>query len=704
MQEATVEPMIQATYRIKHELPQRLRVQIPILHDPSFDRAYLEASLGAMEGVEKVRINPGSASLIIHYDGDRQTREKLLRNLTRFSEECFKPDTRHIPPLSGSDVAVKLVSALLIPRLSKRFQAPLSWLLALPVMSEGVVKTLSRGVKVETLDAIAVFLSLLRKEYFTAGMIGGLLALGKYLEQLTEAQTTRLLQDLLQPRIGSVRVEREGTEIRVPLDQVRLGDFVICGAGEMIAVDGTILSGVAALNQSSITGEALPVQVQPGNAVLSGAIVEDGRIVISAEKVGQETTIARISSFLVNSLRTKSPVQKRSDELADSLVPISFALGLGIQLITRDIKRTASVFTVDYSCAIKLANPIVVKMAMFHAAQHGVLLKGAGAIDLLSRVDTIVFDKTGTLTKGRMIVSELQPVGNMTPDRLLTLAAAAEEHYTHPVATAVVRAAVERNLELPPLSQVEFVVAHGVSAYVDGKRILVGSHHFVAEDEGVDCSAVAEFAARILKDGKSPLYVAEENRLAGVIALEDELRSEAPDVLSRLKRSGIRQIIVLSGDRKEVVASLGRRIEAVDRLHWELKPEQKALIVKAMAEEGRCIAFAGDGVNDSPALLTAQVGICMPDGADLAKESAQVVLMKDSLEALAVARELAIDTQKIIKNCFNASIAVNSALLLGATAGRLPPVASALLHNLNTIGVLSYAALAHRWYTYESHT
>lgn len=687
--------MINITYQIKHELPQRLRVHIPVMHDPSFDKTYFEAILGMIEGVDNIRINHRSASLIACYDGKEQTRNAMLSHFSSISEECFNSTPNNQPGLQAGDLGIKLILALFTPMIPRRLQKPLSWFLALPVLTEGVFATLTSGIKVETLDTTAVILSLLRKEYFTANMIVSLLSLGKYLEQLTEEQTTTLLQSLLRPQIEKVWVEKDDTEVQIAIDQIRLDDRIICGSGEMVPIDGKVVSGEASLNQSSISGEAVPVHVKPNDNVISGSIIEEGKIVIQAEKVGQETTVARISSFLVNSLRTKSPVQKKSDELADSLVPITFALGLVVQLLTRDIQRTASVFTVDFSCAIKLANPIAVKMTMFRAAHKGVLLKGAGAIDLLSRVDTIIFDKTGTLTQGKMTVSQIHPTGSLTADELLALAAAAEKHYTHPVARAVVKAARLRELELPLMSQVDFVVAHGVSAYVCGKRILVGSYHFIAEDEGVDCSSVEDTINEMLKQGQSPLYVAEEGRLVGVLALEDNLRTEVNDVLSRLKDSGIKNLIVLSGDHRDVVKSLGRQIGLIDELHWELKPEQKASIVEEMRENGHCIAFVGDGVNDSPALLTADVGICMPDGAELAKESAQVILLEDNLTGLAEAREMAVNTQKVIKNCFNASISVNTLLLMLASSGLLPSVASALLHNLNTIGVITYAAMKH---------
>jgi Cu2+-exporting ATPase len=324
--------------------------------------------------------------------------------------------------------------------------------------------------------------------------------------------------------------------------------------------------------------------------------------------------MARISRFLETSLRTRSRAQQRSDELAERLVPTTFALGLGIFLLTRDVRRAAAVLTVDYSCAIKLAGPVAMKTAMYTAAHNGVLLKGAQALDTLTRVDTLVFDKTGTLTRGALEITDIVPAGRMTEEELLALAASAEEHYTHPVARAVVAEAKRRGLTLPSTGQVDFIVAHGVSAYVDESRVLVGSEHFIAEDENINCSRLKRKAGTLRRQGKSLLYVARDDSLEGIIALRDALRPEAPQVLRDLKALGIRRIVALTGDHPDTARAVARRLDGLDEIHWDLKPEDKAAIVKRLQEEGHVLAFAGDGVNDAPALVTADIGICMPGG------------------------------------------------------------------------------------------
>jgi Cu2+-exporting ATPase len=360
------------------------------------------------------------------------------------------------------------------------------------------------------------------------------------------------------------------------------------------------------------------------------------------------------------------------------------------------VSRAASVLTVDYSCAIKLASPVAVKTGMHTSGHCGVLLKGAQALDNLARIDTIVFDKTGTLTQGGLEVTDIRPLGGMSPEELLALAAGAEEHYAHPVARAVVAEAQKRNLTLPPISQVDFIVAHGVSAYVDGEQVLVGSRHFLEDDEKVDCSPVRGTNRKLRKQGKSILYVARSGTLLGVIGLRDELRPEAAEALDMLKKRGIANIVMLTGDHKDTAQSIAAELGCIDEVHWELKPEDKAVIIKEFQEAGRFLAFAGDGVNDAPALVSADVGICMPGGADLARESAQVVLLEDDLRILAVARDVAENIQRVLKRTFQAAVGINSGLLMGASLGMLTPVASAFLHNASTIGILSYAAAAGR--------
>lgn len=683
-------------FTVAHEVPTRIRLRSRRLYDPSLDLNYLEALVASLPGVTEVRTNKWGSSLVVTYDGDTRNRERILTLLEDIPVEAYLPDAARNAEISMPTVVSQGAAAALTPFMPASVAAPASWLLGLPTILGGLHTLLYDGVKVEVLDAAAVSFSLLRRDYFTANAIVAMLGLGSYLENWTERKSDDLLKSLLKPQVETVSVERNAQEIRIPFTELAIGDLVICGPGELLPVDGVVVDGDAALNQSSISGESLPVHVSSGDEVLSGAVVEDGRIKIAARNVGGETSMARIGRFLETSLRTKSTSQKQSDELSDKLVPVTFALGLGLFALTRDVSRAASVLTVDYSCAIKLASPVAVKTGMYAAGHCGVLLKGAQALDNLARIDTIVFDKTGTLTMGDLKVTGVHPLGDMSPDALLAIAAGAEEHYAHPVARAVVAQAKAQQLELPPISQVDFIVAHGVSAYVQGERVLVGSRHFLEDDEHVDCSAVEQMGSDLRAQGQSLLYVARSGTLVGIVALRDEVRPEAAEALAMLKERGIRRIVMLTGDHKDTARSIAAALGCIDEVHWELKPEDKAAIVRELQESGHILAFAGDGVNDAPALVSADVGICMPGGADLARDAAQVVLLEEDLRILAVARDVAEHTLHVQKRAFQAAVGINSAVLLAASAGRLTPVASAFLHNLSTLGILGYAAAAGR--------
>jgi Cu2+-exporting ATPase len=677
---------------VVHETPGRLRLHAGALSDPSLDIGYLEGMLEAVPGVLNARVNPAASCAVVRHGGGAGVRQRILALVEDIPGEAFLPGHGRSQPLALPTVVGQGLAAAAMPFLPGGSAAPVSWLMGLPTIAQGMGTLLSEGVKVEVLDAAAVGFSLLRGDHFTAGAIVAMLGLGNWLEQWTTQKSDQLLKDLLRPQMDSVWVERDAREERIPFAELELGDVVICGSGELIPVDGVVVDGEAAVNRSSITGESLPVHAGMGAEVLSGSLVEEGRLKIAARTVGAETSMARTRRFLQNSLRSKSASQKHSDELADRLVPVTLALGLGLFALTRDVKRASAVLTVDYSCALKLAAPVAVKTGMHAAGHRGVLLKGGQALDNLAAIDTIVFDKTGTLTRGDLRVTDVLPLEpGLTGPELLALAAGAEEHYSHPVARAVVAEAKSRGLALPPISQVDFIVAHGVSAFVAGVRVLVGSRHFLEDDEGVDCAAADAHATRLRGEGKSLLCVARGGRLAGLIALRDELRPEAAEALAMLRERGISRLVVLTGDHRDtaraVLAGLG-----VDEIHWELAPEDKADIVRRLQQDGRRLAFAGDGVNDAPALITADVGVCMPGGADLARESAQVVLLEDDLRALATARDIAMRTRSVLTNSFRTAVGVNSAVMLLAAMGRLSPVSAAILHNACTLGILGYAA------------
>ena len=678
---------------IVHELPNRLRIKAGVLKYPNLDPDYFEALLEAVPGVNRIRSNFKAGCVIVRYDGRHGTRDAVLNCIGDLPEDVFKGKNNRKQPASRLSLAVKGTLGILTFFLPKIVGGVVAVALCAPVIRDGIVCLWNRSLKVDVLDAAAVGFSLFRRDYFTGSMIVFLLAVGEYFEQLSETKTTGLLKNLLKPRTESIWIEKDGQEIEIPLDDARIGDRVIAGPGEMIPLDGVVIEGDALVNQSSITGESLPVHVSKESPVISGAVIEEGKIIFKATHVGSETSVARISGFLENSLRYESDSQKKSDELADRLVPITFGLGLGLYGLTLDPAKAAAVLTVDYSCVIKLSNPVAVRVAMYTAAKSGVLLKGAQAMDSLARVDTLIFDKTGTLTRGQLIVTDVCAVNGMDKDQLLSYTAAAEKHYSHPVADAVVQAAKDKGLQFAATSQVDFIVAHGVSAYIEGKNLMAGSRHFIEDDEGIDWSGLDKKAKALEKQGKSLLYVAYDEKLAGVIGLRDELRPESGAVLKALKRTGIRRIIILTGDSEVTATALAAQLPEVDRVYAELKPDDKANIVNEYKEKGAFTAFIGDGVNDAPALVSADVGICLPSGADLAKESAQVILLKEDLNCLLTARLMALRCGETIHQSFVSAVGFNSAFLLLATFGLIAPITAAVLHNMSTVGILGYTGL-----------
>lgn len=683
-------------FKIVHELPERLRVRANILKDPALDTGYLEALLLALPGIEQVRINLKSSSVSIRHDGDQGVKARVIETLNNLPREIWGAENGNQDRMDGMSVVSFALLTLMTPFLPRPVGSLLSWLIGAPTIVKGLETLVSRGVKIEVLDGAAVAFSLMRRDRVTANAIVTLLALSEYIQARSEYRSTGLLKKLLKPQIDTVWIDRDGVEVQVSPDTLSIGDRVICGPGDTIPVDGRVIEGRAAINQSSITGESRPVRAESGMPVISGSVVMEGRIIIKSDRVGRETALARVGRFLELSLRNQSESQRKAGQVADQLVPVTFGTGLGLYALTGDLRRSASALTVDYACPVKLATPVAVRTSMYRAAREGVLLKGAQALEALSRVDTLVFDKTGTLTTGHLQVTDVVPMDSLGAEDLLGLAAAAEEHYRHPVARAVVREAEIRGLSRPPISQVDFIVAHGVSAYVDGRRILVGNHHFIAEDEGIDCREANGAADTLRKQGRSILYIAREETLLGLVALSDEIRPESDRTIAQLKQMGIDRIVVLTGDHRQTARRLAESLPHIDEIHWELTPEGKADIVRKLKDNGRFMAFIGDGVNDAPALVTAQVGICLSEGADLAREAAQVVLLKDGLEGLVTAREIARSTQKTISRNVYAAVGMNTAILVMAALGGLSPLAAAALHNLTTTGIMARSALAGR--------
>nr|WP_231117028.1 heavy metal translocating P-type ATPase [Pseudodesulfovibrio alkaliphilus] len=536
--------------------------------------------------------------------------------------------------------------------------------------------------------------SLLRADFTTAASISAMVILGEYLRTMSDDKSNALLRRLIADPVDTIRVERGGVEVRAGFGEVTAGEVVVCGQGEVVAVDGDIVEGEALLDLGSITGESAPVHVGPGDTVVSGSGVVEGRLRIEARRTGPETSMARIAALMARAAEEPSAAEVRSTRLADALAPITLGLGAALYAATGDLNRALSALTVDFACAVKFPAPVVVRTSMHSAAKLGAIVKTGRGLEALGEVDAVVFDKTGTLTRGIMSVTDIRPVPGGNADHLLRLAAAVEDRHGHPIGRAILAEAQRRGLDIPTPTRTDCSVAHGVSGMVEGILVRVGSRHFIGDDCGIDCSSLEKTASRYRAEGKSLIYVSAGNSLLGVAALRDTLRPEARSVVESLCAGGVRTVVLLTGDHAATAKSLAAELPLIDAIHSGLTPEEKALEVQRLKEAGHTVAVVGDGINDAPAFAAADVGICMSRATGLARDSAQVVLTRDSLEPLADVHRLARRSGAILQRCFAEGVTVNVGLLLAASAGYLSPATAAAIHNANTFALLGVAAHA----------
>ncbi|WP_367195715.1 heavy metal translocating P-type ATPase [Amorphus sp. 3PC139-8] len=663
------------------------------------DTTPLERALSAIDGVRSVRINAKAASVAIEHDGRAATRQTILDRLSRFDDATLpaRQSTRAGPKgLVALAMRPAILAALVV--LPPPLRLALTWVTVGPRVLRGAHALVTRGLTVEVLDALAVGLGAARGQAVTAVMTDTLMGGGEYLEATTERHSEEILEDLLTPHPHAVWVERDGSACEVPFETVAEGDVVLVTAGELVAVDGTVLDGTALVNQASVTGESVPVRKEAGAQVIAGSVLESGRLRLKAEQVGDATTTARIASFIRDSLTASTETERVAEKYADKRVAFTVGLGVITFLLTRDINRLVSVFLIDYACAIKLSAPVAIRSTMAQGAKRGVLIKGGPSIEQLSKADTFVFDKTGTLTRGTLTVTDMVPLSpdDWPEERLFTLAASVEEHTRHPIARAIVEEAHRRHVGHISHGDIDVELAHGLKTTVDTKEVLIGSRHFLEDHHGIGFSTFDAVVDRLSAEGKLLLFAAADHRPIGIIGLRDELRPDAIETMQRLRTAGAGDLVLLSGDREARADALGHAL-GMDRVIAELEPKQKAEIVADLKARGRGVVFVGDGVNDAPALVTANVGISMPQGADIARATADVLLMEDRLAAVADVREAAAQAMRVIRVNFNLAIGINTALFALASLGRLSPVAAAALHNGSTIALLGYALTATRF-------
>ena len=550
------------------------------------------------------------------------------------------------------------------------------------------VKTLLKGkIEVPVLDATAIGVSVLRNDIKTADSIMFLLGIGELLEEWTHKKSVDDLARTMSLNTGSVWMLCDGKEVQVSSNDVKEGDCVVVHMGNIIPFDGEVYDGEAMVNQASITGESMPVRRVKDNYVYAGTVVEEGEITIKVKKVGGSSQYEKIVKMIEETEKLKSSSESKASHIADKLVPYTLAGTALTYLLTRNTTKALSVLMVDFSCALKLAMPITVLSAIREASLHNVTVKGGKFLEAVSEADTIVFDKTGTLTKAKPTVVDVVSFCSETPDELLRIAACLEEHFPHSMAKAVVEAAKDRSLEHEEMhSKVDYVVAHGISSYIDDRKAVIGSYHFVFEDENctVPEDKAKEFAN--LPEQYSRLYLAIQGELAAVILIEDPLRDEAEAVINSLRKSGISKVVMMTGDSDRIAKNIADKV-GVDVYYSEVLPADKAAFVEKERKEGRKVIMIGDGINDSPALSAANVGIAISDGAEIAREIADITVGSDDLYQIVTLKMLSDALMKRIKKNYRTIVGFNSGLILCGVTGLLAPTTSALLHNASTLAI-----------------
>ena len=548
------------------------------------------------------------------------------------------------------------------------------------------IRCLMHGkIEVPVLDATAISVSVFRRDYATAGSVMFLLGIGEIIEEWTHKKSVGDLARSMSLNVNKVWLKRNEQEILVKSSDIEPGDHVVIRMGNVIPFDGTVTDGEAMVNQASLTGESVPVRKVPDGVVYAGTVVEEGEITIRVREVNGSSKYEKIMAMIEESEKLKSSLEGKAEHLADKLVPYTF-LGTGlVWLFTRNVTKAISVLMVDFSCALKLAMPLSVLSAIREASTYNITVKGGKYLEAMAEADTIVFDKTGTLTKAQPTVAKIVSFNDQSEDELLRIAACLEEHFPHSMAKAVVREAVNRNLVHEELhSKVEYIVAHGISSKIGEKHIVIGSYHFVFEDENATIPEGKKEIFEQLPEQYSHLYMAIDGVLVAVICIEDPLRLEAVEVIAKLKKLGISKVVMMTGDSDRVASVIAKKV-GVDEYHSEVLPEDKASFVEAEKNAGRKVIMVGDGINDSPALSAADVGIAISDGAQIAREIADVTVGADDLHELVTLKKISNGLMERIHRNYRLIVGINTSLIVLGVAGVFPPTTSALLHNTSTL-------------------
>ena len=677
---------------IKHEIPGRIRVHM-VQPKMTFEEAdILLYYLVNLENVTKAKVYERTQDAVIYYEKDRR---EIIKALQKFGyDRVTVPEglTEHSGRQMNAEYQEKLLmkvvmrfgGKLLIPA---PVRAVWTGVRSLKYLQQGIASLKKGRLEVAALDATAIGVSILRRDMNTASSIMFLLGIGELLEEWTRKKSVGDLARDMSLNVGKVWLLREEQEILVPAKQIEPEDLVVVRMGNVIPFDGVVSRGEAMVNQASMTGEAVPVKKTAESYVYAGTVVEEGELIICVKAVSKATRFEKIVTMIEESEKLKSNLESHAEHLADQLVPYTLAGTILTWLLTRDVTKALAVLMVDFSCALKLAIPISVLSAIREAGAHNITVKGGKYMEAAANATTIVFDKTGTLTEARPTVRKVVSFCEQSEDELLRMAACLEEHFPHSMAKAVVEAARKRGLEHEEMhSKVNYIVAHGISSTIEGKRVVIGSHHFVFEDE--KCSVREPWIRQFetLPEECSLLYLAIEHELAAVVCIEDPLRKEAADVVRALKATGLEKVVMMTGDSEKTAASVARRV-GVDAYYSEVLPEDKAKFVEQERASGRTVIMIGDGINDSPALSAANVGIAIRDGAQIAQEIADITISAENLWEIVMLRRLSEALMRRIQKNYRSIVGINATLILLGVTGILQPTTSALLHNMSTLTI-----------------
>ena len=680
-------------FQIKNESKRRIRMHMSVYRMSYVQADTLQYFLTELSCVNQVKVNDQTCDVTVYYSGEKADRQDMLRKLQTFHyEDVEVPE--HFIQNSGralnAEYQDKLVWNVAFHYARKWFlPAPLNacynTVAAIPYVVKGLKCLWNRKIEVPVLDGTAIGVSVIRGDYATAGSVMFLLGIGEILEEWTHKKSVGDLARSMSLHVEKVWMKQDKTEVLMDSNKIQKGDQIVVHMGNVIPFDGTVTEGEGMVNQASLTGESVAVRKSSGAGVFAGTVLEEGELTIQVTAVGGGSRYEQVVKMIEESEKLKSGLESKAEHLADRLVPWTLGGTALTYLLTRNVTKTLSVLMVDFSCALKMAMPISVLYAIHEAGTHHITVKGGKFLEAVAEADTIVFDKTGTLTKAKPTVVKIVSFDGRSEDELLRIAACLEEHFPHSMAKAVVHAAKERGLEHEEMhSKVEYVVAHGISSSVEDKKVIIGSYHFVFEDEK---TAIPEDKREILENlpqEYSHLYMAIEGKLSAVICIEDPLRPEAADVIRELKRAGISKVVMMTGDNEHTAKAIAEKV-GIDEFYAEVLPGDKAKFVEKEKEAGRKVIMTGDGINDSPALSASDAGIAISDGAELAREIADITISADDLYQILILKQISDQLMRRIRKNYRSIVGINSSLIALGVLGIIQPTTSALMHNTSTL-------------------